>query len=102
MTGGNGVDWADYSSSFGAVTVSLVAGAVGSRGDAEGDTLNTIENLRGSDLADVLTGNSGDNIIDPGLSLSNIRRPRRSIRFSGAPAPTPSGSTIRVATTALA
>lgn len=72
LTGGDGVDWADYSSSFGAVTVSLVAGAFGSRGDADGDTLNSIENLRGSDLADILTGDGGNNIIDPRLSLSNI------------------------------
>ena len=72
LAGGDGIDLADYRSSFSGVNASLVAGVVGSGGDAQGDTLSGIENLRGSDLADVLTGNDGDNLIDPGLSLSSI------------------------------
>jgi len=42
------------------VTVSLITGA-GSGGYAQGDTLSGIENLSGSDYADTLIGNAGDN-----------------------------------------
>ena len=56
MTGGAssggqfGGDWADYSTSFGGVVANLATGGTG--GDAAGDTYSTIENLRGTDLAD--------------------------------------------------
>lgn len=73
--GGSGFDWADYSGSFLGVTVNLQTG-VGSGGDASGDTfvqslpglLATVENLRGSDRADALTGDTGVNDIAPGYS----------------------------------
>ena len=68
MTGGAGTgDWADYSTAFSGVIANLATGGTG--GDADDDTYNTIENLRGSDHADTLTGDTGDNVIDPRLSL---------------------------------
>jgi Ca2+-binding RTX toxin-like protein len=67
MTGGQGTDWADYSTAFAGVVANLASG--GTSGDAAGDTYNTIENLRGSDLADTLVGDAQNNVIDPGLSL---------------------------------
>ncbi|WP_244628269.1 tandem-95 repeat protein [Stappia taiwanensis] len=60
MDGGEGNDTADYAVSAEAVQVSLAAGTA-SGGDAEGDTLNAIENLTGSDRNDVLEGDGGDN-----------------------------------------
>ncbi len=67
MTGGAGVDWADYSTAFAGVIANLATGGTG--GEAAGDAYSGIENLRGSDLADQLTGDGLDNVIDPGLSL---------------------------------
>ena len=72
LDGGDGIDLADYSSSPGGVSVSLQALAVNLFADAAGDTLVNIENLRGSDFSDTLTGNGGDNAIDPGLSHSAL------------------------------
>ncbi|NER99463.1 MAG: calcium-binding protein, partial [Symploca sp. SIO1B1] len=76
LDGGVGTDdWADYSDSSAAVTVNLQVG-VGSGGDAQGDTFarvngkSTVENLLGSNFADTLFGDDGDNEINPGLSNS--------------------------------
>jgi Ca2+-binding RTX toxin-like protein len=75
LDGGAGIDWADYSDSPSAVNVNLQG--TGSGGDAQGDTFvrlngkSTVENLLGSDFADTLIGDAGDNEINPGLSSSN-------------------------------
>lgn len=75
LDGGAGIDWADYSASATAVTINLQVG-VGSGGDAQGDTFalvngkSTVENLLGTNVADTLLGDDGDNVIDPGLSNS--------------------------------
>jgi Ca2+-binding RTX toxin-like protein len=66
LNGGSGLDWADYSNSPGAVQVFLSGGGTGS--DAQGDSLNNIENLIGSDSSDDLLGDAGNNEIDPRLS----------------------------------
>ncbi|WAP68664.1 calcium-binding protein [Jiella pelagia] len=60
MSGGTGIDGASYFSSSSGVTVSLATG-VGSGGDAEGDFLLKIENLEGSQFADIFTGDDGAN-----------------------------------------
>ena len=57
-----GGDFADYSTSPAGVTVSLVTNT-GSGGDAQGDVLIFIENLRGSAFADTLTGDGGANVL---------------------------------------
>lgn len=67
IDGGAGIDWAEYSGSSAGVRVNLLTG-IGTGGDAEGDRLTTIENLRGSRHSDALTGNAGTNDIAPGLS----------------------------------
>ncbi|KAB2858781.1 MAG: calcium-binding protein, partial [Bauldia sp.] len=63
LSGGGGNDTATYAASAAGVTVSLLSGA-GSGGDAQGDTLVSIENLIGSAFADTLIGNDGDNVLD--------------------------------------
>jgi Ca2+-binding RTX toxin-like protein len=63
MDGGGGVDEASYASSAAGVNVSLVQGVAGKGGDAEGDTLTSIEIVSGSKFADTLTGNAGANIL---------------------------------------
>ena len=60
LDGGPGEDDANYSDSPSGVTVNLKTGT-GSGGDAEGDTLQNIENLSGSDYRDNLIGDDGDN-----------------------------------------
>ena len=62
LNGGAGIDTADYSASAAAVNVSLLTGQ-GLGGDAEGDTLASIENLTGSAFDDTLIGDGGNNIL---------------------------------------
>ena len=74
VAGGEGRDTASFASSGAGVRVDL-SRALASGGDAEGDTLISIENLVGSAFADALTGddgantlfgNSGDNVLTGG------------------------------------
>ena len=65
LDGGNGIDTADYSASGAGVQVSLATGQ-GHGGDAEGDTLFSIENLMGSAFNDTLTGDAGANVLNGG------------------------------------
>jgi Ca2+-binding RTX toxin-like protein len=60
LDGGAGVDTAVYRYSPEGVTVNLLTGA-GFGGDAEGDTLVNIENIKGSAYEDVLIGDDGVN-----------------------------------------
>ena len=63
LVGGAGNDTASYAGSDAAVEVNLQAGTyIG--GHAAGDTLTSIENLRGSGHGDTLTGDTGDNSLD--------------------------------------
>ncbi|MDQ6435109.1 calcium-binding protein [Mesorhizobium sp. LHD-90] len=65
IDGGVGIDTADYSGSALGVSVNLnLAIPQISAGDAKDDVLTGIENIRGGGLADVLTGDFGDNVID--------------------------------------
>lgn len=81
LIGGSGADFAEYTDSSAGVTVSLATGT-GSGGDAEGDTLTSIERLRGSAFDDHLTGSdgkntllgrSGDDILDGGGNDDRLR-----------------------------
>ena len=61
LLGGDGSDFANYQGSASAVTIDLLAHTA-SGGDAQGDTLTSIENLYGSGNDDHLTGDDGRNI----------------------------------------
>jgi VCBS repeat-containing protein len=71
LIGGAGSDWASYATAPLGVAVDLAAG-VGSAGDAAGDVLTGIENLIGSDFADILTGDAGANTILGGAGDDTI------------------------------
>lgn len=60
LDGGDGIDTASYANSSAGVDVNLATGE-GFGGDAEGDKLFRIENLRGSNFDDILTGLSTAN-----------------------------------------
>jgi Ca2+-binding RTX toxin-like protein len=62
LSGGAGSDQASYASAKAAVVVSLANPAI-AKGDADGDTFNSIENLGGSRFHDSLFGNSAKNAI---------------------------------------
>jgi Ca2+-binding RTX toxin-like protein len=62
LVGGNGNDMADYFTSAAGVNVDLTAHTA-SGGDAAGDTLTSIEWLRGSAFDDVLNGDGNSNLI---------------------------------------
>lgn len=59
LDGGANFDWAQYNLSRSAVTVDLALGT-GHRGDAEGDTLVSIEGIVGSRFDDILVGGAGN------------------------------------------
>lgn len=61
LNGGTGKDWAQYVGSDAGVTVDLNSSGPASGGHAQGDILNDIENVRGSNKDDVLTGTNGRN-----------------------------------------
>lgn len=65
LDGGLGSDTADYSASATAVQISLVTGTT-SGGDAQGDTLVSIENLVSTDFADQLDGDVTANRLSGG------------------------------------
>jgi Ca2+-binding RTX toxin-like protein len=60
LAGGAGIDTADYSASGGGVSIDL-AQLLAQWGDAEHDTLNSIENVTGTASGDVLIGSAGSN-----------------------------------------
>jgi Ca2+-binding RTX toxin-like protein len=63
LDGGRGLDTADYRNSPDHVLVDLDSGT-GQYGDAEGDTLLSIENVTGSNHADIIYGNDGGNVLE--------------------------------------
>jgi Ca2+-binding RTX toxin-like protein len=65
LYGGAGSDTASYSDSDALVNVSLLTG-LGFSGTAQGDTLDSIENLIGSSYSDLLIGNNGANVLEGG------------------------------------
>ncbi len=60
INGGSGIDTSDYTASLEGVQVNLETG-LSRFGEAEGDTIISIENLAGSAFDDVLTGDEGVN-----------------------------------------
>jgi Ca2+-binding RTX toxin-like protein len=71
LNGQDGQDWASYAGSASGVTVRLWAGT-GTGGDAQGDTLVSIEHLEGSAHADLLVGDGGGNHIRGGAGDDDI------------------------------
>ncbi len=71
LDGGDGVDTASYAGASAAVTINLTSG-VGSGGDAEGDTLTSIENVIGSSHDDMLWGGAGVNTLSGGDGNDNL------------------------------
>jgi Ca2+-binding RTX toxin-like protein len=62
LDGGDGTDFAMYSESSVGVTVNLATG-IGSGGNAQGDTLVSIEGVYGGSGGDTLTGDAGANTL---------------------------------------
>ncbi|MEE1656007.1 calcium-binding protein [Microvirga sp. CF3062] len=65
LSGDDGIDTVDYSGAGNSVTVNLAAGR-GAGSIAEGDTYASIENVIGSQFADVLHGNGAANVLQGG------------------------------------
>ncbi len=76
LLGGAGLDTADYHASATAVTVNLGSVkngfTVGAGGDAQGDLLQGVEAVAGSDLGDKLTGDTGANVLTGNLGDDNL------------------------------
>jgi Ca2+-binding RTX toxin-like protein len=71
IDGGGGFDYASYFNATTGVTASLANPAINA-GEAAGDTYANIEGLTGSALADILTGNGGDNWLLGGLGADQL------------------------------
>jgi Ca2+-binding RTX toxin-like protein len=63
LNGGAGIDTASYTESGAGVFISLITDTA-AYGDAEGDDLNSIENVTGSAFHDDLWGNDGANVLN--------------------------------------
>ncbi|MES0884378.1 hypothetical protein [Roseibium sp. SCP14] len=81
LSGGDGFDIVDYSTSLQAVNVDLANGSVGTGGDAEGDSFYGIERIIGSSFSDTLrstisntelVGGFGDDVYIVGNSTAVI------------------------------
>jgi serralysin len=70
LIGGIGTDWTQYNTAPAGVTLSLATG--GSGGEAAGDTFDGIENIRGSDFADDLGGDTARNLILAGAGDDTV------------------------------
>ena len=66
IDGRGGVDTLSYETSDAGVSVDLGAGT-GTGGDAQGDVIANVENIKGSDFDDTLTGDGFANVLDGGL-----------------------------------
>jgi len=71
LIGGTGTDTVDYTASAEGVTVNLITGA-GVGGDADGDVLSQIENLLGSNYADLLAGDGNANTLTGGAGEDSL------------------------------
>ncbi len=71
LSGGSGTDWVSYLQSGAGVTVNLADGT-GRGGHAEGDTFETVENVRGSRHADRLVGDHRANRLEGGAGNDRL------------------------------
>ena len=62
LNGGDGEDWGSWAGNNGAVVVNLATNSA-TGGHAAGDTFSNLENLRGGEANDTLTGNAEDNVL---------------------------------------
>ena len=72
LNGGSGLDTASYVASTAGVTVDLLNGTAFG-GFSQGDVLVSIENLVGSNFADVLIGDNGANKVSGGTGNDSLR-----------------------------
>ncbi len=72
ISGGSGSDTASYANAASAVVVSL-ADPSRNTGEAAGDIFSAIENLTGSNHADQLNGDAGENIIEGGKANDTLK-----------------------------
>lgn len=84
LDGGPGFDIASYANATAGVTVSLATGT-GTAGEASGDTLLSIEGLRGSAYSDRLTGDAGANILWGGAGNDTLDGGAGADRMEGGP-----------------
>lgn len=66
LVGGNGSDTASFEAALGSVEVLLRQGYAYHVFDGEGDVLTSVENVIGSDFADVITGDAAINVLAGG------------------------------------
>ncbi|RZJ83262.1 MAG: calcium-binding protein, partial [Brevundimonas sp.] len=93
LSGGAGIDLADYSGAGASVTVNLQGGFA--TGGAGGDQLSGIENVTGTTFNDVITGDANANVLRGGGGVDILNGGGGAdVLVSGAPGETGGGSDI--------
>jgi Ca2+-binding RTX toxin-like protein len=77
IDGGAGINLADYGSAAAGIDVDLSQHKALVDGDGGQDTLNNIQNVRGSTFGDEITGDAGNNVIEGGKGDDIINGGRR-------------------------
>ncbi len=72
LVGGSGSDWASYEDDASGIYFNLAAVDLAT-GSASGDSLSSVENVRGGSGADEIVGDVGDNILDGGAGNDILR-----------------------------
>ncbi len=71
IDGGAGIDTVSYADSAAGLTISLRA-TVDNTGDAAGDVIKNVENIKGSAFDDILIGNTALNVLDGGAGIDMV------------------------------
>jgi len=82
LNGGAAIDWADYSTATRKVVANLQTPSKNTN-DADGDTYTGIENLRGGDLGDALSGNAVANALDGGKGNDTLTGGKKADTLTG-------------------
>jgi hypothetical protein len=92
FVGGNGFDWADYNNIYsgidddpGVPIVISLANPASNTSTAAGDTYDSIENIRGSEYDDIITGDDNNNVIVDWLGSNKFYGRGGMDTFSGSP-----------------
>ncbi len=72
LDGGAGTDTLTYAAAAAGITISLASTSAQNTGGAGTDTILNFENLTGSNFDDVITGSTGNNVLDGGAGTDTL------------------------------
>ncbi len=72
LNGGAGTDTLTYAGSAAGISISLASTSAQATGGAGSDTISNFENVTGSAFDDVITGSTGNNVLDGGAGTDTV------------------------------